>query len=170
MENNNNYNEPIKEGNPYGEPVQNPYVNKPADDYSYGEATEQPQVEVVQEPTQQTYQYREPEPTYYEPQKPEKTGLAVAALVLGIISVVLSCMGFNIIIAIIAIILGAVYLSKKQAARRGMAIAGLVLGIVSIVLLVLMVVLVVVFMFTGMGGMYGDLYNEMYNEILNEMY
>lgn len=153
---NNNYNEPRQDSNPYGEPIQNPYVNKAADDYSYGEVSPEGQ------PT--------PEPYYYEPQKPEKTGLAVAALVLGIISVVLSCMGFNIIIAIIAIILGAVYLSKKQAARRGMAIAGLVLGIVSIALFILMVVLVVVFMFAGMGGMYGDLYNEMYNEILNEMY
>lgn len=148
--------------------------NKP-EEYSYGEgytANEEPAA------GPETYTYEElpptgqqmPEQTYYEPQKQEKTGLALAALILGIISLVVSCMGFNIIVAIIAIILGAVYLSKKQQARRGMAIAGLVLGIISIALFVLMVVLIVVFMFTGMGGLYGDIYNEMYNEILNGMY
>lgn len=148
--------EPIQNGNPYGEPVQNPYVNKTADDYSYEEIppTGQPNMD----------------PVYTAPPVPEKTGLAVASLVLGIIALVLSCFGINIIIGIVAIILGAVYLAKKQASRRGMAIAGLVLGIISIAIFILMVVLVVVFMFTGMGGLYGDMYNEIYNDVLNEMY
>lgn len=132
-------NEPVQEGNPYGEPVQNPYVET--------------------EPVEYTYSGDVPE------QKPAKTGLAVAALVLGIISVVLSCLGFNIIIAIVAIILGAVYLSKKQPEKRGMAIAGIVLGIVSIALFVLLVVLTVVFAFGMLAT--DPLYTEMYNEILN---
>lgn len=162
--------EPIQGGNPYGEPVQNPYVNKVADEYSYEEIppTGQPNMDPVYNPQPNMNQ------TYGQPPQPQKTGLAVAALVLGIIAIVLSCFGINIIFAVVAIILGAVYLAKKQAARRGMAIAGLVLGIISIVVFILMVVLVVVFMFTGMGGLYGDLYTEIYDEmyydILDEMY
>ena len=153
---NNNYNEPRQDestqnSNPYGAPVENPYVNKQEEYAAYEEIppTGQPNME----------------PVYTAPQQPEKTGLAVASLVLGIISVVISCMGVNIILAVIAIILGAVYLSKKQAARRGMAIAGLVLGIVSIAIFILLVVLATVFMLSGIG-----LYGDMYNEILNGMY
>lgn len=166
------YNEPNKDeqvsgGNPYGEPEQNPYVNKQAEEYSYEEIppTGQPNMDPG-------YTTPVTETVYTKQATPEKTGLAVAALVLGIIAIVTSCFGFNIIIAIIGIIFAAVYLAKKQSARRGMAIAGLVLSIISIAVFVIMVILVVVFAVSGVLGMFmsDPLYQEMYNEILMEMY
>lgn len=110
--------------------------------------------------------------TVYTQATPQKTGLAVAALVLGIIALVTSCFGFNIIIGIVGIIFAAVYLAKKQSARRGMAIAGLVLSIISIAVFVILVILLVVFALSGTYAMFmsDPLYQEMYNDILMEMY
>lgn len=144
------YNEPNKEQN---------------DEYTYGEAEVLPTYNPNPNPD------GGPTPVYTDAVQP-KTGLAVAALVLGIIAIVTSCFGFNIIIGIIGIIFAAVYLSKKQPARRGMAIAGLVLSIISIAVFVIMVILVVVFAVSGALGMFmsDPLYQEMYNEIMMEMY
>ncbi|MBB4826196.1 Sec-independent protein secretion pathway component TatC [Sporosarcina luteola] len=66
-------------------------------------------------------------------QRPESNGLAIAALVLGIIGVVLN---FIIIIpyflSILAIIFGSVGLKKTYG--RGMAIAGIILGSVGLLM------------------------------------
>ncbi len=164
--NNEQKNEPVSGSNPYGEPVQNPYVNKHTDEYSYEEIS----------PAGQPYMndgYTTPvSETVYTQATPQKTGLAVAALVLGIIALVTSCFGFNIIIGIVGIIFAAVYLAKKQSARRGMAIAGLVLSIISIAVFVILVILLVVFALSGTYAMFmsDPLYQEMYNDILMEMY
>lgn len=57
-------------------------------------------------------------------------GLSIAAMVLGIVSVVLFCVSYiSIPCAILAIIFGIV---GKKKGGRGMAIAGLVLGIIAI--------------------------------------
>jgi hypothetical protein len=69
-------------------------------------------------------------------------GLATASLVLGILSVVFFWLGFfGIIMAILAVVFGAVGLSRAGggAPNRGLAVAGLVLGIVSILLFVVVV-------------------------------
>ncbi len=160
--------------------MENNYNENNTNEYTYGEgynASEEPAA------GPDTYSYEEFPPTgndvpptdqgpqqtsYYQPEPAPKTGFAVASLVLGIISIVISCLGYNIITAILAIVFGALYLSKKQPQRRGMAIVGLILGIVSIAIFVILIILVVVF---AVGMFASDpLYGEMYNEILNGMY
>lgn len=66
------------------------------------------------------------------PVKPEKHGLATAALVLGIIAFVFSLLFINYILGIIAIILGVVYLVKKGK-KKARAIVGVSLAAVSII-------------------------------------
>ena len=69
------------------------------------------------------------------------TGLAVASMVLGIISVVfLWFMPLAIPCGALAIIFAAVVLAKKPA-KKGMAISGLVLGIIAVVLSIILVAL-----------------------------
>ncbi len=65
-------------------------------------------------------------------------GMAVAALVLGILSVVLSWLPFfDWVLAALAIIFGAVGISRanqRMGAGKGMAVAGVILGIITIAL------------------------------------
>ena len=93
----------------------------------------------------------------YQPQQQNNSGFAVAALVFGILSLVLMC-GVNIITGILGIIFGALYLAKGQQERRTMATVGLVLSIVGIVVYIIIIIIAVVVMGTGM-----------YDAILNEM-
>ena len=75
------------------------------------------------------------------PQQQEEKGLSIAAMVIGIVSLVLSCCISYVPIAtsIVAIILAAVSLAKKKGGK-GMAVAGLVCGIIALILSVLMAV------------------------------
>lgn len=67
----------------------------------------------------------------------ESKGLSIAAMVLGIVSVVFCCVAYiSIPCAILAIIFG--FVGKKKGGK-GMAITGIVLGIVAIGLYVLAV-------------------------------
>jgi hypothetical protein len=67
----------------------------------------------------------------------ESTGMAIASLVLGIVSVCIFCFWYvSVPCAILAIIFGAVQSSREG---KGMATAGIVLGIVSISLLLLLI-------------------------------
>ena len=64
-------------------------------------------------------------------------GLAIASMILGIVSLVLFCSCINLITAIIAIIMGIVFLANyNTASGKGMAIAGIVTAALSIVMLV----------------------------------
>jgi hypothetical protein len=85
--------------------------------------------------------YPPPPPYYPYPVTQASNGLAVAALVCGLVGLVI----FWIVLAPLAIIFGSIGRSraKQGASGKGMATAGLVLGIVGIVgYLVLMSVLV----------------------------
>lgn len=67
--------------------------------------------------------------------KKESSGLAIASMVVGILTLVLFCwwaIGFGFIMAVVAIVLGIISL-KKKAGGKGMAIAGIVTGGVSVV-------------------------------------
>jgi hypothetical protein len=81
--------------------------------------------------------------TYGQPYAaPRRNGLGIAAMVLGIVAVVIPCFWVLQVPGVLAVIFGAISLSqfKRSPERytgRGMAIAGLVLGLVSIVILVL---------------------------------
>ena len=89
----------------------------------------------------------------------EPGGFAIASLVLGILSLVLSCFYINVVTGIISIILGAVHLAKRRT-RRGMAIAGIICSIISIVLLVIIVAIGLAFISSN-----ADLYQQ-YQQIL----
>jgi len=68
----------------------------------------------------------------------DRKGMAVAALVLGIVGCVIPYLGF--VLAIIAIVLGAM---AKSGSARGMALAGMILGIVSLAFNVLWIVIII---------------------------
>jgi Domain of unknown function (DUF4190) len=78
---------------------------------------------------------------------PTGGGLAVAALVIGIVAIVLSfTIVFGFVLGGLAIVFGAIAIARARmpgAGGRGMAVAGLVLGIVAIVFAVLTIVFVV---------------------------
>ena len=160
---------PAQEPN-YGEPLQ----------YNYGEQTQynyEQKQDNYSEPLQYNYgqqnNYDGPQdngsqsygtiPPYQDPYRngtpEEPSGFAIASLVLGIISLLISCLGINIVTGILAIIFGAIHLVKYRS-RRGMAVTGLILGIVSIVIFIALVVI-------GVGLMVNN--PTFYNEILNEL-
>lgn len=71
------------------------------------------------------------------PVKPDRKGLAVASLVLGIVSVVLVCFVYvSIPCAILGIIFGAL---AKDSSKAGMAKAGLILSIIGVGLVILVI-------------------------------
>ena len=91
--------------------------------------------------------------------KEESKGMSVAALVLGIVSLVLICIWYiSIPSAILAIIFGII--GRKKGAR-GMGTAGLVLGIITIVFIVIFYLLVL----AGIATMFSLVKNADYNNI-----
>lgn len=69
------------------------------------------------------------------PQQEKKTGMAIAALVLGIVSLIgLCCCGLNIITAPLAIIFGIISLVKKYDGT-GLSITGIVLAALSLIMM-----------------------------------
>lgn len=71
--------------------------------------------------------------------------MAIASMVLGIISVLLSCCSgvkwLTVIVAASGIVLGILALQKKRTDSRGMAIAGIVCGIIALVMWIIMLIL-----------------------------
>ncbi len=90
---------------------------------------------------QNGYQYQQP---YYgqAQQQDLSTGFGVAAMVLGIVSIVLFFSGINIVCSILAIVFGAIQLGKPKGHKS--AIAGIICGGVGIVLSVLLWMAVVI--------------------------
>jgi len=81
---------------------------------------------------------------FYAPVAPRTSGLAIAALVCGLVQFFLGLFALNFVLAIPAIICGALGMRRTRErgeGGRGLAIAGLVLGILGIVWNVLYVVL-----------------------------
>lgn len=80
-----------------------------------------------------------PPPSYGYPQPPprQSNGLAIASLVCGIIG----CLFFGIILGPLAVIFGAVGLSRanRGASGKGMAIAGLILGVIATVVAIVLI-------------------------------
>jgi hypothetical protein len=94
-------------------------------------------------------------PVQPSPQPASAGGPAIAALVLGIVAVLLSfTVVFGFLLGALAIIFGGIAISRARTARggsKGMGIAGLVLGIVGIAFAVLMIVFLV-----SLGGLVND--------------
>lgn len=83
------------------------------------------------------------------------SGMAIASLVLGIISVVTSAFGVGLLFGIAAIILFAVARKKKD--RSGVGLAGMITGIVGTVLsVVVAVVFAIVMAMFSSGALYGN--------------
>ncbi|MBT2285057.1 DUF4190 domain-containing protein [Paenibacillus polymyxa] len=86
-----------------------------------------------------------PPPPYVIPKTNSKS---IAALVLGILSIVIPYMG--LLIGIVAIIIASISLKEiknRMEQGRGLAIAGLVCGIISVALYVLLIAFVLLFTF-----------------------
>lgn len=97
----------------------------------YNQAQYPPATPYSQNNYQQQYYYQPPYQPPYAPPKKSESGLAVASLVLSIVSFVLSFVpGLNIILALLAVILGIV---AKVKGAGGMAIAGIIIGALSLV-------------------------------------
>lgn len=103
-----------------------------------------------QEPGGQQYQpgYAAPGAPYGAPPAQPRNGFGVAALVLGIVAIVLFWIPFvdilGIILGILAIVFGVVGIARVrtgQATNRGMAIAGIVTGAIGVVLSAAMLIL-----------------------------
>jgi hypothetical protein len=86
-------------------------------------------------------------------------GLAVAALVIGIVAIILSfTVVFGFVLGALAIVFGAISISRARmpgGGSKGMGVAGLVLGLVAIVFAVLMLVFVV-----NLGNTFDDQFSN----------
>ena len=87
------------------------------------------------EPESDISQYEPPYGSVYE-ERPEQTGgtgLAIASMVLGIVSIVLTCLFIGILPGIVGLILGIISIAKDKPGK-GMAVAGIVTSAIGIVL------------------------------------
>lgn len=91
--------------------------------------------------------------------KKDKKGFSIAAIIFGIISIVLSCIWYiSVPSGIVAIILGIIGLSSS---KRGLSIAGIVTGVIGMILTVLLIIAVVVLGLVALSNFGGDLYNNL---------
>lgn len=102
-----------------------------------------------------------------KPQKTADNGFGIASMVLGIISLITFFMVINMPLAILALVLGGVQLSRREG--KGMALAGIITGEIALFLTVLMCV--VIFLFSGEESVssdyqqgYYDGYQQGYND------
>ena len=125
-------------------------------------------MEQNQEPQTNQYPEQQPVGSYQnlnipqQAQQEKKSGLAVAALILGIVSLIgLCCCGLNIITGPLAIIFGIIALVKKQNGT-GLAITGIVLAAISLIMM-----LSVVFAFKDILP-YSDTIMQDYTKLITE--
>lgn len=82
------------------------------------------------------------QPVYTVPQPKPANGMAIASLVLGILSIVCCCAGFfGILPGVIGLILAIICFSKGN--KGGMAVAGLVLNIIGVALAVVALIMLI---------------------------
>ncbi len=99
---------------------------------------------------------------YQQPQKSGGNGLAIAAMILGIASLVLFCTCLNIPLAIISVILAIVHLVRRSYTGKGFAIAGIIMSGISVLISIIFWVVVV----TGIASSgVMDVYSQIYEEI-----
>lgn len=145
----NNWNEPQnqnQESNQQNMNQQNPYQQSGSQQNAY-----------------QQYNNGQQMPPYgYQP--PERKGFAIASLVLGILSLVLCCLGGGVL-GIIGLILGIVSLVKKES-KMGMAIAGVItssFGIVFGIAMLIYAVMMFGFMSENMDAILESDIEEIYD-------
>lgn len=76
----------------------------------------------------------------------DKKGFAIAALVLGIIAIILCCLWYVAIpCGILALIFG---ILGRKSSKRGMSIAGIITGVIGMILSIVLVIVVVANIFS----------------------
>ncbi len=96
----------------------------------------------------------------------KKKNFSIAALVLGIVALVLSCIWYiSIPCAILAIIFGILGLKSS---KRGMSIAGITTGAIGMVISILLIVAVFLFGFAILKSATDELTNNDYNYYLED--
>lgn len=124
-----------------------------------------------------SYQNTTSQQGYTVVEEPKK-GLAIASMVLGIISMIAFCTCINIPLAIIGLILGIVYLAKKEAVKpgKGMAIAGVITSALAIICCVVYWVFCIKLASSFVNSVDMNQYNqytdpaELYNELFKDIY
>ena len=121
---------------------------------------EQPVQDNMEQPVQSTF---DPNvmPNNYQvpPQEQQKSGngMAIAALVLGIVGLLLCCLNtyVGIVVGIVAIVLGV--MARKKDPHSGMALAGMILGIITVALALICIIIVMAF-----GSAFYDILDSSY--------
>lgn len=186
-----------QQGNPYNQQQGNPYSQQQGNPYSQqqGNPYNQPSGQNPYAMPQQKTPYDQPaqnpyaaygQQAYYQsyPQN-QSTGMAIASLVLGILSIVLliPTLGapFLIVIPIIGLILGIIYKSKHLPMGKGLSTAGIITSICGIILpIFILIIFVVLLMNHSLDGLMAeylkqlqqtdpDLYKQ-YRDILGDTF
>ena len=148
------YNVPPQNGqyqqNPNGQPYQQPYNASPQNGQYQQNAN--PQNYQGYNPYQQQGGWQGAAQSQYYAQQ-QSTGMAVASLVLGIISI---CTGlfmfsfpFLFLMPIIGIILGIVFKSKKLPVGKGMSTAGIITSVIGLIIPLALLIFVIVMLVTN---------------------
>jgi uncharacterized membrane protein YbaN (DUF454 family) len=118
-----------------------------------------------QQPNQNQYQYYNP----YQQYQKKNNGMAIAALVCGIVSFVFNCCFWflSIPVGIAGIVLGIISIKNKRDGKS-MAIVGIVLSGIAIVLALLLFVACSVI--TSNESFFNQFYNQIYNDLDIESY
>ena len=126
-----------------GQTQQNGYEQAPQNADAYGQPSQNPYGQPSQNP------YGQPNGAAYQqqnlynaqPVEKESQGLAIAGMVLGILSLVCCCTGYIALVAgIVGFVLSLIVLIQKKPGK-GMAIAGIICASVSIIMLVVMIII-----------------------------
>lgn len=162
-------------GQPYGQQPQPPYGQQPQPPYGqpYGQQPQPPYGQQPQPPYGQQPQPpygQQPQPPFdpnqpygQQPnsgQQPQNKGLAIASMVLGIVSLVSCCLNdfFMLARAVVGLILGIIYRSKYG--KSGMATAGIVCSAIALGLAVLLIIFGIV-LITWLSENYPQYFEEL---------
>lgn len=130
---------------------------------------------------QNTYQPNGQQQGYYQPQgygmpypySQQSTGMAVASLVLGIISITtglfMFAFPFLFLMPIIGIILGIVFKTKKYSVGKGLSTAGIITSVIGLIIPLILLIVVMVMLVTN-GAEIMDFLKQYSPEDYNELY
>jgi hypothetical protein len=125
------YQQPPYQQPPYQQPPyqQPPYQQPPYQQQQYQTPPPQPE-----------YQYQQNYQQYQEPEVKKSSGMAIASMVLGIVSFIFSCVFYiSIPAGIVGLILGIISL-KNRKGGKGMAIAGVILSGIGLLIAIIVVI------------------------------
>ncbi|HOV40538.1 MAG TPA: DUF4190 domain-containing protein [Oscillospiraceae bacterium] len=122
--------------------AENPY--SPNSYQQYGSTENSYSQSSYQQPAQQYNYYQQPG------NPPAKSGLSIASMVLGILSILFFCIPYiSIPLAIVGLILGIISLVKKQGGK-GMAIAGVICSAIGFVIGIIIIIMAIAAVSSGM--------------------